>query len=103
MLRKPPQEAPVNEIKVNKSATTTVERAGDGTLHIVLPEGFDLPVGKVNIRQSGDTVTVAAEEPDTESKPNTVGEMLERMVPLTEEEWPDIDDSDLLPLRDIVL
>jgi antitoxin VapB len=64
---------------------------------IRIPVEFELPGKEALIRKEGNTLII--EPKPTES----LLELLKHMQPLTEEEWPDIDDSDLLPLDDIDL
>lgn len=86
----------MNEIRTIKSATITVEHSEDGRPFFKLPDGFNLPEGKLQIRQDGERLIVEAE-----SKKPSLRELLDSWEPLTSEEWPDIDDSDLGPLRDV--
>lgn len=83
----------MNEIKVNRSVIVKVERTETGAQVIVLPPGFTLSEGEMTIRQDGDALIV---EPKM-----TLLEALDQMEPLSAEEWPDISDDDLGPLRDI--
>lgn len=88
----------MNEIRTIKSAAIVVERAEDGRPFFKLPDGFELPEGKLQIRQDGERLIVEAEK-----KKQSLRELLDSWGPLTHEEWPDIDDSDLGPLRDVKL
>jgi len=64
---------------------------------IRIPAEFELPGKEALIRKEGDVLII-------EPKPTeTLLDVLRKMQPLTEEEWPDIDDSDLPPLDDIDL
>ena len=63
-----------------------------------IPVEFEMPGTEVTIRKDGDKIVL---EPKV--KKLTLIEALDQMETLTEEEWPDIDDSDLLPLNDIDL
>lgn len=85
----------MNEIKPIKSAIARLERTADGTQIVVLPEGFELPSGEVTIRREGTTLIVEPKK--------SLLDALDQMEPLTEDEWPDITDDDLLPLRDVEL
>jgi antitoxin VapB len=62
-----------------------------------IPVEFELPGEEALMRKEGDKLII---EP---KRKKTLGEVLDEMEPLTLEEWPDIDDSDLLPLDDIEL
>ena len=62
-----------------------------------IPVEFELPGNEAIMRKDGDRLII-------EPKPGEgLLDVLKRMQPLTKEEWPDIDDSDLLPLDDIEL
>jgi antitoxin VapB len=64
---------------------------------IRIPAEFELPGKEALIRKEGNALII-------EPKPaETLLDVLRKMQPLTEEEWPDIDDSDLPPLDDIEL
>jgi antitoxin VapB len=60
-----------------------------------IPVEFELPGNEALIRKEGDVLII-----EPKSKESLL-DVLKRMQPLTKEEWPDIDDSDLLPLDDI--
>lgn len=80
---------------------TRIIREGDR--HIVeIPKEFGAVDAEVTIRKDGDTLVI---EPVTsaKAKPKTWAEVLDQMETLTDEEWPDIDDDDLGPLRDVKL
>jgi antitoxin VapB len=96
MLRKPPQEAPVNEIKSIKAEHIELRHDEDGAQVIVLPEGFELPEGKVTIRKDGDRVIIEPSASDT-----SWAELLDKMETI-DVEWPDIDEH-LPPLDDVRL
>ncbi|MHA6691859.1 antitoxin [Devosia sp. A449] len=85
----------MNEIKPVMSAIARLERTDDGAQIVVLPPGFELPLGEVNIRRDGDRLIVEPRK--------SLLEALDEMEPLTIEEWPDITDDDLPPLRDVIL
>ena len=85
----------MNEINIAKSAIARVDRAEDGKQIVILPKGFELPEGEVTIREQDGALII--------ERRKTLIEALDQMEPLTEEEWPDITDDDLLPLRDIKL
>jgi antitoxin VapB len=87
-----PVEAPMNEIK-----TASLFRNGRNQA-VRIPVEFELPGTEVTIRREGNALVL---EPKV--KKMTLIEALDQMETLTEEEWPDIDDSDLLPLDDINL
>jgi antitoxin VapB len=64
---------------------------------IRIPAEFELPGKEALIRKEGDKLII-------EPKPaESLLDVLSKMQPLTEEEWPDIDDSDLPPLDDVEL
>ncbi len=65
---------------------------------IRIPVEFELPGDEALIRKEGNRLIV---EPKTPKK--TLREVLDSLEPLTEEEWPDITDDDLLPLDDVDL
>ncbi|SFV36181.1 Virulence-associated protein VagC [Devosia crocina] len=88
----------MNEIKTIKAAVVEIKHTEDGRQTFQLPEGFKLPKGKLLVQQDGDRLTF-----EPVKRRLTLEEALAQMVPLCEEEWPDIDDSDLGPLRDIEL
>jgi antitoxin VapB len=64
---------------------------------IRIPVEFEMPGTEVLVSKEGDRLIV-------EPKPKkTLAEVLDEMEPLSRDEWPDIDDSDLLPLEDVEL
>ncbi len=63
---------------------------------IRIPVEFELPGDEATIRKEGDLLIIEAKRPK-----KTLLEFLDSMEP--EPDFPDIDDSDLLPLRDIDL
>jgi antitoxin VapB len=62
-----------------------------------IPVEFELPGDEALMRKEGDKLII---EP---KRKKTLAEVLDEMEPLSKEEWPDVDDSDLLPLDDIEL
>ena len=66
---------------------------------IRIPAEFELPGKEALIRKEGDVLII---EPKP-VKQRTFLDVIKEYGPLTEAEWPDIDDSDLLPLDDIEL
>ena len=62
-----------------------------------IPVEFELPGDEAVMRKEGDKLIIEAK------RKKTLLEVLDEMEPLTKEEWPDIDDSDLPPLDDINL
>lgn len=65
---------------------------------IRIPVEFELPGDEALIRKEGNRLII---EPKTRKK--TLREVLDSLEPLTEAEWPDITDDDLLPLDDVDL
>lgn len=63
-----------------------------------IPVEFELPGDEAFIRKEGDKLLIEAKE-----KPKNFLDVIRTFEPLTEEEWPDIDDSDLSPLDAIDL
>lgn len=63
-----------------------------------IPVEFELPGTEALIRKEGDKLII---EPKAASE--SWLDIIAKAGPLTQEEWPDIDDSDLLPLDDIEL
>jgi antitoxin VapB len=65
---------------------------------IRIPVEFELPGEEATIRKEGDRLII---------EPKKTGrnwlDVIEHYGPLSKAEWPDIDDSDLLPLDDIKL
>ena len=84
---------------MDEPRTTTLFRHGDEQA-VSIPSDFELPGSEVTIRRQGDALVI---EPKPAKRKPTLLEVLDQMVPLTKEEWPDIDDSDLPPLNDIEL
>lgn len=64
-----------------------------------IPVEFELPGNEVLISRDGDRLII---EPKKKAK-ETFLDVLERLGPLTEEEWPDVTDGDLGPLDDVDL
>ncbi|MGV3652268.1 MAG: antitoxin [Devosia sp.] len=90
----------VNAIKPVRRDTRTASLFRNGRNQAVrIPVEFELPGKEVEIEKDGDTLIIRA-KPETK---RTLLEILSTMGPLTHEEWPDIDDSDMLPLDDIKL
>jgi antitoxin VapB len=84
---------------MDEPRTTTLFRHGEEQA-VSIPSDFELPGSEVTIRRQGDALII---EPKPAKRKPTLLEVLDQMVPLTKEEWPDIDDSDLPPLDDIEL
>jgi antitoxin VapB len=82
----------MNEIK-----TASLFRNGRNQA-VRIPVEFEMPGTEVTIRKDGDKLIL---EPKARRK--TLIEALDEMETLTEEEWPDITDTDLLPPRDVEL
>jgi antitoxin VapB len=80
----------MNEIK-----TASLFRNGRNQA-VRIPVEFEMPGTEVTIRKDGDKLIL---EPKARRK--TLIEALDEMETLTEEEWPDITDADLLPPRDV--
>jgi antitoxin VapB len=84
------------EGRMSEPRTVSLFRNGRNQA-IRIPAEFELPGKEALIRKEGDVLII-------EPKPTeTLLDVLRKMQPLTEEEWPDIDDSDLPPLDDIDL
>lgn len=64
---------------------------------IRIPVEFELPGGEALIHKEGDKLII-----EPKQKKKTLLQILDEMEPLTEDEFPDIDD-DHLPLREIDL
>ena len=64
-----------------------------------IPVEFELPGTEAFMRKEGDTLIIEAAAKDKK----TFLDVIKEYGPLTEEEWPDITDDDLLPLDDIEL
>ena len=60
-----------------------------------IPVEFELLGDEAIMRKEGDKLIIELK------RKKTLLEVLDEMEPLTEEEFPDIDDSDLLPLDDV--
>jgi len=66
---------------------------------IRIPAEFELPGKESLIRKEGNALIIEPKPADEK----TFLDFIKECGPLTEEEWPDIDDSDLPPLDDIEL
>jgi antitoxin VapB len=91
MLRHMPKEAQMSEVR-----TASLFRNGRNQA-IRIPVEFELPGNEALIHKEGDRLII---EPKLETR-KTLAEVLAEMEPVTEDEWPDITDDDLLPLDDI--
>jgi len=80
---------------MNQIKTASLFRNGRNQA-VRIPVEFELPGTEVTIRQDGDSLVI-----EPKKKQLTLIEALDQMEPLTAEEWPDIDGSDLPPLKDI--
>lgn len=90
----------MNAIKPLSRDTRTASLFRNGRNQAVrIPVEFELPGKEVEIEKDGDTLIIRAKP----EKKRTLLEILSTMGPLSREEWPDIDDSDMLPLDDIKL
>ncbi len=67
---------------------------------IRIPVEFELPGDTATIRKDGDRLIIEADEGE---KKKTFLDVLAEFGPVTEAEWPDITDDDLLPLDDVKL
>jgi len=85
----PDLEAPVSEPR-----TVSLFRNGRNQA-VRIPVEFELPGDEAIMRKEGDKLIIELK------RKKTLLEVLDEMEPLTEEEFPDIDDSDLLPLDDV--
>lgn len=83
----------MNEIK-----TASLFRNGRNQA-IRIPVEFEMPGTEVTIRKEGDALVI---EPKI-NKPDNLRAILDSWEPLSEDEWPDVSDSDLGPMRDIEL
>ena len=63
-----------------------------------IPVEFEMPGTEGIMRKEGDKLII-----EPVKKKRSLLEVLEEFGPLTEEEWPDVTDDDLLPLDDIKL
>lgn len=89
----------MNEID-HRISESTANLSREGRHQMVeLPEGFELPGTQVTIRRDGDRLIL---EPKKAGK-RSLKDLFDSWEPLTEEEWPDIDEDDLGPLRDVEL
>ena len=66
------------------------------TVHI--PAEFELPGTEATIRKDGDRLIL---EPKPERASKTFSELIDEFEPIPD--FPDLDDGDLLPLRDVKL
>lgn len=87
-----PTEAPVNEIR-----KASVSQTGE-TQTVEIPADMAFDSTDLTIRRIGDRVILEQNKPK-----RSLLEALRLMKPVPEDEWLDIDDSDLGPLRDIKL
>jgi len=89
----------MNEIN-HRISESTAKLTREGRHQMVeLPEGFELPGTQATIRRDGDRLVL---EPRP-GKKRSLEALLNSWEPLSEEEWPDITDDDLGPLRDVEL
>jgi len=89
----------MNEIN-HRISESTANLTKEGRHQMVeLPEGFELPGTQATIRKDGDRLIL---EPKP-GKKRSLKELFDSWEPLSEEEWPDITDDDLGPLRDVEL
>ncbi|WEK03008.1 MAG: hypothetical protein P0Y65_12415 [Candidatus Devosia phytovorans] len=77
---------------------TRIVKEGDRQI-VEIPKELGVADAEVTIEVSGDVITIRPKR----EKRMTLREALDAMQPLTEEEWPDVTDDDLGPLRDIKL
>jgi antitoxin VapB len=87
----------MNEQRPLHQRTVSLFRNGRNQA-VRIPVEFELPGTEAIIRKEGDKLIIEAK-----AKRPTLAEVLENWQPLTEDEWPDITDDDLLPLDDIEL
>jgi len=87
-----PEEASMTEPR-----TVSLFRNGRNQA-VRIPVEFELAGDEAFIRKDGDKLIIEPKKPA-----KTLAEVLDSMEPLTEEEWPDITDDDLLPLDDVDL
>jgi antitoxin VapB len=84
------------EAHMSQPRTVSLFRNGRNQA-IRIPVEFELPGDKATIRKEGNTLII-------EAKPKrSFLDVMNEMEPMTKEEWPDIDNSGLLPLDDIEL
>lgn len=83
---------------MNQIKTASLFRNGRNQA-VRIPVEFELPGTEVTIRKEGDALVIAPKR----STKRTLGELFDSWEPLTEAEWPDIEDKDLGPLRDVDL
>lgn len=81
---------------MSESRTVSLFRNGRNQA-IRIPVEFELPGEEALIRKEGDKLII---EPKPRGE-RTFLDVIKDCGPLTKEEWPDIDDSDLLPLDDV--
>lgn len=81
---------------MSDSRTVSLFRNGRNQA-VRIPVDFELPGDEAVMRKEGEKLVI---EP---MRKKTLLEVLDEMEPLTEEEFPDIDDSDLPPLDDVEL
>jgi antitoxin VapB len=92
----PALEARMNEHKLPNQRSARLFRNGRNQA-IRIPVEFELPGEEVLItEQDGKLIIEPKKKPD-------LLDVLRRMEPLTEGEWPDITDDDLIPLDDVEL
>jgi antitoxin VapB len=84
------------ETTVSAPRTASLFRNGRNQA-VRIPVEFELPGNEVIIRKEGDRLIL---EP---RQKKTLLDVLDEMEPLTKEEWPDIDDSDVAPDDDVEL
>jgi antitoxin VapB len=92
-----PREVPVNEHKPPNQRRASLFRNGRNQA-VRIPVEFELPGNEVLITKEGDRLII---EPKPRMSAKTFVELLESFEPIPD--FPDIDDSDLPPLRDINL
>ena len=83
------------EVSVTEPRTVSLFRNGRNQA-VRIPAEFELPGKEALIRKEGDKLII-----EPKKAKMTLGEFLDQMEPVPD--FPDIDDSDLLPLRDINL
>jgi antitoxin VapB len=84
----------IGSAQMSQPRTASLFRNGRSQA-VRIPKEFEFPGTQVLIRQEGQRVIL-------EPKPGkTLAEALGEMEALTEEEWPDVTDDDLLPLDDV--
>lgn len=80
-----------------QSRTVSLFRNGRNQA-IRIPVEFELPGTEAFIRKEGGRLIVEPKAPR-----RTLLEVLDTMEPLSQDEWPDVTDDDLLPLDDVNL